>query len=134
MRQWRFEVWNEPNLVPHFWTGTRTEYFELYEATVLAVRAVDPGLKVGGPSTSVFVPDKRYAGEVEDRAVQQATAEAEDVDALDWGPVWIEELIEWCAARGLPVDFLSTHVYPTDFAFGARRDDAPHPSSCRCDP
>lgn len=119
VRRWRFEVWNEPNLVPHFWTGTRTEYFELYEATARAIKAVDPQLMVGGPSTSVFVPDSRYAGEYEDRAAQYATAEAEDVDALDWRPVWIEELIEWCAGRGLPLDFLSTHLYPTDFAFGA---------------
>ncbi|HEV6955789.1 MAG TPA: beta-xylosidase [Promicromonospora sp.] len=119
VRQWRFEVWNEPNLVPHFWTGTRTQYFELYEATARAVKAVDPELMVGGPSTSVFVPDDRYKGEWEDRSVEHATAEAEDVDALDWRPVWIEEFIDWCAAREVPVDFLSTHLYPTDVAFGA---------------
>ena len=57
VRRWRFEVWNEPNLVPRFWTGTRTQYFELYEATALALKAIDPQLKVGGPATSVFVPD-----------------------------------------------------------------------------
>ncbi|MFD7307804.1 beta-xylosidase [Promicromonospora sp. NPDC059942] len=119
VRQWRFEVWNEPNLVPHFWTGTRTQYFELYEATALAIKRIDHELKVGGPSTSVFVPDDRYRGEWEDRSVEHATAEAEDVDALDWRPVWIEELIDWCAARDVPVDFLSTHLYPTDVAFGA---------------
>ena len=49
VREWRFEVWNEPNLVPHFWTGTKTEYFELYEQTVLAIKRIDPELKVGGP-------------------------------------------------------------------------------------
>lgn len=119
VRQWRFEVWNEPNLVPHFWTGTRTEYFELYEATARAVKAVDAELKVGGPSTSVFVPDDRYKGEYEDRTAQHATASAVDVDALDWRPVWIEELLEWCATRDVPLDFLSTHLYPTDFAFGS---------------
>ncbi|WP_036963544.1 GH39 family glycosyl hydrolase [Promicromonospora kroppenstedtii] len=119
VRQWRFEVWNEPNLVPHFWTGTRTQYFELYEATALAIKEIDRELKVGGPSTSVFVPDDRYRGEWEDRSVEHATAEAEDVDALDWRPVWIQELIDWCAARDVPVDFLSTHLYPTDVAFGA---------------
>ncbi|MEV0890970.1 beta-xylosidase [Promicromonospora sp. NPDC050262] len=119
VRQWRFEVWNEPNLVPHFWTGTRTQYFELYEATALAIKEIDQELKVGGPSTSVFVPDDRYRGEWEDRSVEHATAEAEDVDALDWRPVWIEELIDWCAAREVPIDFLSTHLYPTDVAFGA---------------
>src|SRR5690606_36373013 len=118
-RQWRFEVWNEPNLVTHFWTGTRTQYFELYETTVRAIKAVDPELRVGGPATSVFVPDDRYRGETEDRAAMHATASAEDVDALDWQPVWIEEFIAWCAERRLPVDFVSTHLYPTDYAFDA---------------
>ena len=116
VRQWRFEVWNEPNLHPLFWTGTRTQYFELYEATVRAIKAIDAGLLVGGPSTSVFVPHARYAGELPDREASVATAEAEDVDALDWRPVWIEEFIAWCAERDLPVDFLSAHLYPTDYA------------------
>jgi xylan 1,4-beta-xylosidase len=118
--QWRFEVWNEPNLVPHFWTGTRTQYFELYEATARAIKDIDPRLKVGGPSTSVFVPDDRYAGETEDRAAEVATAEAPDPDALDWKPVWIHEFIDWCARRDVPMDFLSTHLYPTDFAFDSQ--------------
>ncbi|MGW5263701.1 GH39 family glycosyl hydrolase [Microbispora sp. NPDC004025] len=119
VRQWRFEVWNEPNLVPHFWTGTKTEYFELYEQTVTAIKRIDPALKVGGPATSVFVPDDRYRGEVEDRSATHATAAAADVDALDWRPVWIEDFLAWCAKRDLPVDFVSTHTYPTDFAFSA---------------
>ncbi|MEU8279959.1 beta-xylosidase [Microbispora bryophytorum] len=119
VREWRFEVWNEPNLVPHFWTGTKTEYFELYEQTVTAIKNIDPALKVGGPATSVFVPDARYKGEAEDRAATHETAAASDVDALDWRPVWIEDFIVWCAERGLPIDFISTHTYPTDFAFAA---------------
>ncbi|MEN3539409.1 beta-xylosidase [Microbispora sp. ZYX-F-249] len=119
VREWRFEVWNEPNLVPHFWTGTKTEYFELYEQTVTAIKRIDPALKVGGPATSVFVPDDRYSGEVEDRSATHATAAAADVDALDWRPVWIEDFLTWCAKRDLPVDFVSTHTYPTDFAFAA---------------
>ncbi|MET8144526.1 beta-xylosidase [Sphaerisporangium sp. NPDC005288] len=119
VRRWRFEVWNEPNLVPHFWTGTKTEYFELYRRTVTAIKKIDPALKVGGPATSVFVPDDRYKGEVEDRPAMRGTAAAADVDALDWRPVWIEDFIAWCAERELPVDFVSTHTYPTDYAYGA---------------
>jgi xylan 1,4-beta-xylosidase len=119
VRAWRFEVWNEPNLVPHFWTGTKTEYFELYEQTATAIKKIDPELKVGGPATSVFVPDDRYKGEVEDRTAMFATAAASNVDELDWRPVWVEDFIAWCAARELPVDFISTHLYPTDFAYGA---------------
>ncbi|MDN3241468.1 GH39 family glycosyl hydrolase [Glycomyces tritici] len=119
VRQWRFEVWNEPNLVPHFWTGTRTQYFELYEATAVAIKEIDPGLLVGGPSTSVFVPDDRYKGETQDRSKEHATAAADDVDALEWRPVWIEEFMTWCEQRQVPIDFISTHTYPTDYAFDA---------------
>lgn len=120
VRTWPFEVWNEPNLVPHFWTGTRTEYFELYAATAKALKAIDPAFKVGGPSSSVFVPDARYDGESHDRSVEADTAEAADPDALPWKPVWIEEFIAYCAQRGLPLDFLSTHLYPTDYAFDSQ--------------
>ncbi|PRZ05186.1 xylan 1,4-beta-xylosidase [Isoptericola sp. CG 20/1183] len=116
VRRWRFEVWNEPNLVPHFWTGTRTQYFELYEATATAIKEIDSRLTVGGPSTSVFVPDARYAGEYHAPSLEVATAEAPDPDALDWQPVWIREFVAWCARREVPVDFLSTHLYPTDYA------------------
>jgi xylan 1,4-beta-xylosidase len=50
--QWYFEVWNEPNI--DFWTGNPKQrtYFELYDHTARAVKAVDARLRVGGPSTS----------------------------------------------------------------------------------
>jgi len=136
VRTWPFEVWNEPNLVPHFWTGTRTEYFELYAATALAIKAIDPALRVGGPSSSVFVPDARYDGEYHDTSVEAATAEAPDPDALPWKPVWVREFIAYCAERDLPIDFLSTHLYPTDYAFdtqGVGRSISRHRDATRDD-
>lgn len=51
VRQWPFEVWNEPNLAV-FWGGTQADYFELYRATATALKSVDPALRVGGPATS----------------------------------------------------------------------------------
>ena len=51
VRKWNFEVWNEPNLGV-FFTGTQAQYFDFYRATALALKAVDPALKIGGPSTS----------------------------------------------------------------------------------
>jgi xylan 1,4-beta-xylosidase len=51
VRSWPFEVWNEPNLAP-FWSGTQQQYFELYKATAVALKEVDPQLQVGGPATS----------------------------------------------------------------------------------
>ncbi|MBR3001129.1 MAG: hypothetical protein IKF39_09040 [Oscillospiraceae bacterium] len=52
VRQWRFEVWNEPDLRGGFFSGTQKDYFKLYEVTARAVKDVDAGLQVGGPSTS----------------------------------------------------------------------------------
>jgi len=89
VREWFFEVWNEPNL-PAFWKGTQADYFKLYRHTVEAIKCVDPALKVGGP----------------------ATAKNE----------WIEEFLEFCEKKKLPVDFVSTHHYPTD-ALGNEGDD-----------
>ena len=40
VRQWYFEVWNEPNLSA-FFAGTQAQYFELYRVTVSAIKAVD---------------------------------------------------------------------------------------------
>jgi xylan 1,4-beta-xylosidase len=51
VRRWAFEVWNEPNLEV-FWSGTRDEYLRLYGMTAAAVKAVDPGLRVGGPASA----------------------------------------------------------------------------------
>lgn len=50
--RWYFEVWNEPNL--DFWGGDprQSTYWELYDHTARAVKAVSPRLRVGGPSTA----------------------------------------------------------------------------------
>ena len=50
--QWYFEVWNEPNL--DFWAGDPKQqtYYELYDATARALKAVSPRLRVGGPATA----------------------------------------------------------------------------------
>ena len=50
--QWYFEVWNEPNI--DFWDGIPRDrsYFELYEHTARALKAVSPRLRVGGPATA----------------------------------------------------------------------------------
>jgi xylan 1,4-beta-xylosidase len=51
VRQWFFEVWNEPNLTA-FGTGGQADYFELYRYTAEAIKTVDKLLKVGGPATA----------------------------------------------------------------------------------
>jgi len=51
VRDWFFEVWNEPNLKA-FWTGTQRDYFKLYKYTAAAIKKVDASLRVGGPATA----------------------------------------------------------------------------------
>lgn len=94
VRQWHFEVWNEPNLEA-FWAGSRADYFRLYAEAARALKSVDAGLRVGGPATS-----KAY---------------------------WLGELIAFCDAERVPLDFVSTHLYPQDeFVEFADRTASPH--------
>jgi xylan 1,4-beta-xylosidase len=52
VKTWYFEVWNEPNLSPGFWSGTQEEYFKLYQYTVKAIKSVNQEYRVGGPATA----------------------------------------------------------------------------------
>jgi xylan 1,4-beta-xylosidase len=52
VRQWYFEVWNEPNI--DFWAGDpkQASYWELYDHTARAIKGANPTLRVGGPATA----------------------------------------------------------------------------------
>jgi xylan 1,4-beta-xylosidase len=117
VRRWYFEVWNEPNLTKPFFRGTQQQYFELYKITAQTIKAVDPALRVGGPATSNFHMDQD--------ALKKAQAAGKPYDPLTipWHPIWIEDFLAYCQANHLPVDFVSTHPYPQDFAI----DDASMP-------
>jgi xylan 1,4-beta-xylosidase len=115
VRTWYFEVWNEPNLNP-FFRGTQSQYFELYKTTAMVLKKIDPDLRVGGPATSNFVPDARFDGELEDTSQHRVVTRAEDINALDWQPVWVRQFLAFCKREKLPVDFISCHPYPTDWA------------------
>jgi xylan 1,4-beta-xylosidase len=59
VKTWYFEVWNEPNLTPAFWTGTQEDYFKLYRYTAQAIKSVNKEYRVGGPATAgaAWVPE-----------------------------------------------------------------------------
>jgi xylan 1,4-beta-xylosidase len=63
------------------WSGTREQYFELYETTAKAIKAYDPTLRVGGPA-------------------------ATDPD----GP-WVDDFLKHCKSHQVPLDFYSWHLY-----------------------
>ena len=70
--QWYFEVWNEPNI--DFWTGRPAQqtYFELYDHTARALKAVNPRIRVGGPATAqaAWVDDMIAHAATEQRAAR----------------------------------------------------------------
>lgn len=78
VRNWYFEVWNEPDIEP-FFSGTKSDYFELYAQTAKTIKSIDGALMVGGPAS--------------------ATGK------------WDEEFLTHCTSNGIPIDFVSTHVY-----------------------
>ncbi len=88
VRQWYFEVWNEPETA--FWKGTAEEYLQLYEVSVQAVQRVDRFLKVGGPAAAQF----------------------HTKTPPDYGFRNVPELLELCKKKDLPLDFISVHPYP----------------------
>lgn len=96
VRQWFFEIWNEPNLGGSgaengFWGGTMEEYFQLYASAARAIKKVDSRLRVGGPSTACNA--------------------------------WIPEIIQFCQKEQVPLDFVSTHHYPIDVAIQYLREN-----------
>ncbi|MDR1503267.1 MAG: glycoside hydrolase [Prevotella sp.] len=114
---WYFEVWNEPNLTGTgaFFHGTRSDYFRLYKEAVNAIKSIDSRLRVGGPATSNFVADERHKGEIMDHS--KSIFYSQDViNSKQWEGVWIEDFLRYCEKEKLPVDFISTHPYPTDYA------------------
>ena len=59
VRNWYFEVWNEPNLAGFWEGGDQKAYFQLFDITARTIKQVDSQLKVGGPSTAgaAWVPE-----------------------------------------------------------------------------
>jgi xylan 1,4-beta-xylosidase len=93
VRKWYFEVWNEPNL-PIFWKNKSFEnYMRLYEVSVNSLKNIDQQLKVGGPATS---------------------GSSENPGHMPF----IKDFLSVCEEKNLPVDFISTHPYPTNHPIG----------------
>lgn len=117
VRTWYFEVWNEPNLtgMGGFFHGTKSDYFRLYKESARAVKSVDSQLKIGGPATSNFIADTRHDGEILDHRKSRFYVQSE-INKQQWKGIWIEDFLRYCEKENLPVDFISTHPYPTDYA------------------
>lgn len=77
---WYFETWNEANLAPAYWGGTRDEFFRLHDAAMHGVRRALPEARVGGP----------------------------DIAGMD--DDFLKTFMDHVQAAGTPTDFLSFHA------------------------
>ena len=97
IREWWFEVWNEPNLA-WFWEGSFARYLDFYRATAEAVVASGHDVRLGGPTLAYLGAD---AGE-------------------SIGPPLMERFLRFLSAEpSVKCDFISLH------AKGSWGDDEP---------
>lgn len=80
---WPIEIWNEPNLDVFWEKADMAAYFRLYEESVLAIKSVDPALRVGGPAI------------------------------CGGADHWIDAFLAFVREKNLPLDFVSRHLYAT---------------------
>ncbi|WP_420478065.1 GH39 family glycosyl hydrolase [Brevundimonas sp. FT23028] len=82
VRTWFFEVWNEPNLDGFWERADQAAYFDLYVRTARVIKAIDPALPVGGPSTAgaAWVPELLAYARVHDAPVDFVTTHTYGVD------------------------------------------------------
>ncbi len=137
VRTWFFEVWNEPNLDGFWERADQAAYFDLYVRTARVIKAIDPALPVGGPSTAgaAWVPELLAYARAHDAPVDFVTTHtygvdggfldengegdnklSPDPDAVIGDVRRVREQIEASATPGLPLYFTewSTSYNPRD--------------------
>ncbi|MBU3146869.1 helix-turn-helix domain-containing protein [Clostridium sp. CF012] len=85
---WYFEIWNEPNIKNVFWYETKEAFFNFFNKTLLAIKAIDSRLKVGGPAV---------------------------INEYKSGATWYDEFLEFVKDENMSFDFFSYHVYPITY-------------------
>jgi hypothetical protein len=80
-----WEIWNEPNVGPHMWGGTWSDYVRLYVVTAKRLKERFPNIKVGGPAMAGFQKEQ------------------------------VREFLSACRTQDAPLDFFSWHgLYDID--------------------
>ena len=91
IRYW--EIWNEPENRPAMWTGTDTEFYQLYSTASKTIKARWPELKVGGPALG-------HLGEFQEDTLQPSN--------------FLRGFMDRIKADRAPLDFFSWHTYTTN--------------------
>ncbi|MFA6300602.1 MAG: glycosyl hydrolase, partial [Nocardioides sp.] len=111
VEHWSFEVWNEANLEV-FWSGTPSEYLQLYDVTASAVRSVDDRLVVGGPSSAAagWVEELLAHARLSGAPVDFVSTHTYGAPPLDFRP-----MLERYGRGGTPIWWTEWGVTPTHF-------------------
>lgn len=91
-----WEIWNEPENPP-MWSGTREDYFRLYEITATHLKKRFPEIKVGGYAGCGFY------------CVTRDNMDEFYESFMDWFDLFLERM-----SGRVPVDFFSWHLYTAD--------------------
>lgn len=106
-----YEVWNEPDIGS--WTGTESDYFQLYRSTWSGAKAADAAALVGGPALNYWGNGLSHL----------AIPEALPYDTFLTHSLLVR-LTDSALAAGMPPDFLSWHAFllaPRDMEVAAQR-------------
>ncbi|HYX50780.1 MAG TPA: hypothetical protein VE843_13610, partial [Ktedonobacteraceae bacterium] len=110
--QWGFEIWNEPNLKV-FWTGTQSEYFQLYDIAARAIKSVASRLLVGGPSTAAAEWIAAFLN-----FVRQQDSPLDFISTHTYGnlPLNIQQTLKAFGFEEIKIWWTEWGVYPRHFA------------------
>ncbi len=87
IQAWRWEVWNEPDIKPQFFTGTEEEYFKMYDYAAEGAIAVDPDIKIGGPASALSDTSgllKRFVNHCMTANLANPAKKSTKVDFVSW--------------------------------------------------
>ncbi len=103
-----WEIWNEPDNAPGnpenmMWTGTKEQYFELYNVTSKHLKKCFPHLKIGGYASCGF-----YAITGGDGSGGNCTPRHE------YFVEFFNEFLDFVKENECPLDFFSWHTYEKD--------------------
>jgi xylan 1,4-beta-xylosidase len=87
IRAWRWEVWNEPDIKPQFFTGSEEDYFKMYDYAAEGLIAADPEMKIGGPATALSDTAgllKRFVEHCRTTNLANPAKKSTKVDFISW--------------------------------------------------
>jgi hypothetical protein len=67
-------IWNEPNLYPRFWTGTKEEFYAFAAAAATAIREVDPKAVIVGGVLNTLADEQWVRGFFTSGAMKEVNA------------------------------------------------------------